>query len=146
MIASFQSALIDHLRLTGLNVKEYFGEFDRQEQAKVFKNLLPGVMVDFVKAKPDELYRENVTFSLYIAHVTYSAQEQLRSETNVSLLDYIFGIRTSLMRVSVGGSDPINVVEYRKIFDAVKDSAYLNVYLMTITTTLYNHTINEDVE
>ncbi|MEW5833046.1 MAG: hypothetical protein AB1763_09445 [Campylobacterota bacterium] len=145
MIATFQSALIEHLQATGLNVKEYFGEFDRPEQAKIFKTFLPGVMVDFVEAKPDELYRENVTFSLYIAHVTYSAQEQLRSETNVSLLDYIFGIRQSLMRVSVGGSDPINVIKYKKIFDAAKDSAYLNVYLMTITATLYNQTINEEI-
>lgn len=145
MIASFQAALIDHLKATGLNVKEYFGEFDRPEQAKIFKTFLPGVMVDLVEAKPDELYRENVTFSLYIAHVTYSAQEQLRSETNVSLLDYIFGIREALMRVSVGGSDPINVVRYKKIFDAAKDSAYLNVYLMTITTTLNNPTVNEEI-
>ena len=136
MVAAFQNALIEHLKTDGFNVKDYFGEFSRPDQAKLLKTFLPGIMVDFVDSKPDGLNRDSVTFSLYIVHATYSKQETLRTQTDITLLDFIHSIRRSLMRQSINGSDPIEITRIKKIYDDAKDSAYLTVYQMVLAATL----------
>lgn len=136
MVATFQNALIEHLKTSGFNVKDYFGEFSNPSEAKLLKTFLPGIMVDFVESKPDGLDRDNVTFSLYIVHATYSKQEALRTQTDVTLLDFIHSIRRSLMRVSINNSDPIEITRIKKIYDDAKDGAYLTVYQMVLTSTL----------
>lgn len=136
MVAAFQNALIEHLKTSGFNVKDYFGEFSNPSEAKLLKTFLPGIMVDFVESKPDGLDRDNVTFSLYIVHSTYSKQEALRTQTDVTLLDFIHSIRRSLMRVSINNSDPIEITRIKKIYDDAKDGAYLTVYQMVLTSTL----------
>lgn len=146
MIASFQTALIEHLKTAGFNTKDYFGEFSNPSEAKLLKTFLPGIMVDFVESKPDGLDRENVTFSLYIVHATYSKREELRTETDLTLLGFMSSIRKTLMRVSLSDSDPIEITRTKKIYDDAKDSAYLTVYQMVITATLNDtQTINEDI-
>lgn len=147
MIAAFQTALIEHLKTAGFNTKDYFGEFTRPSEAKLLKTFLPGIMVDFVESKPDGLNRDNVTFSLYIVHATYSKQENLRTQTDVTLLDFITQIKKALMRVSISDSDPIEITRIKKIYDDAKDSAYLTVYQMVLTATLNDtQTINEDIQ
>lgn len=147
MIASFQTALIEHLKTAGFNTKDYFGEFARPSEAKILKTFLPGIMVDFVDSKPDGLNRDNVTFSLYIVHATYSKQEDLRTKTDVTLLDFIHSIRRSLMRISIDNSDPIEITRIKKIYDDAKDSAYLTVYQMVITATLNDLTpLDEEIQ
>lgn len=147
MIAAFQTALIDHLKTAGFNTKDYFGEFSNPSEAKLLKTFLPGIMVDFVESKPDGLNRDNVTFSLYIVHATYSRQENLRTQTDVTLLDFITQIKKALMRVSISNSDPIEITRIKKIYDDAKDSAYLTVYQMVLTATLNDtQTTNEDIE
>lgn len=147
MIASFQTALIKHLKTAGFNTKDYFGEFTRPSEAKLLKSFLPGIMVDFVDSKPDGLNRDNVTFSLYIVHATYSKQEDLRTKTDVTLLDFIHSIRLSLMRISIDNSDPIEITRIKKIYDDAKDSAYLTVYQMVITAMLNDSTpLDEEIE
>jgi hypothetical protein len=138
VIAAFQNAFIDHLKNAGFNTKDYFGEFTNPSDAKLLKTFLPGIMVDFVESKPDGRSRDNVTFSLYIVHATYSKQEILRTQTDSTLLDYLHRIRRTLMMKSIGGCDPIVVVKIKKIFDDAKDSTYLTVYQMVINTTLYD--------
>lgn len=147
MIAVFQNALIKYLKTAGFNTKDYFGEFARPSEAKLLKTFLPGIMVDFVDSKPDGLQRENVTFSLYIVHATYSKQENLRTQTDLTLLDYIWSIRKLIIRKSIGGSDPIEITRIKKIYDDAKDSAYLTVYQMVITATLNDPTpLDEEIE
>lgn len=147
MIAAFQTALIEHLKTAGFNTKDYFGEFTNPSEAKLLKTFLPGIMVDFVDSKPDGLDRDNVTFSLYIVHVTYSKQEIHRTKTDLTLLGFISKIKKTLMRVSLSGSDPIEITRIKKIYDDAKDSAYLTVYQMVLTATLNDtQTINEDIE
>ncbi|MDD2267021.1 hypothetical protein [Sulfuricurvum sp.] len=147
MIAVFQNALIEYLKTAGFNTKDYFGEFARPSEAKLLKTFLPGIMVDFVDSKPDGLQRENVTFSLYIVHATYSKQENLRTQTDLTLLDYIWSIRKLIIRKSIGGSDPIEITRIKKIYDDAKDSAYLTVYQMVITATLNDPTpLDEEIE
>lgn len=136
MIAAFQTALIEHLKTAGFNTKDYFGEFSNPSEAKLLKTFLPGIMVDFVDSKPEGVDRDNVTFSLYIVHATYSKQETLRTQTDITLLDFIHSIRRSLMRTSINGSDPIEITRIKKIYDDAKDSAYLTVYQMALTVTL----------
>lgn len=136
MIAAFQTALIEHLKAAGFNTKDYFGEFTRPSEAKFVKSFIPGIMVDFVDSKPDELDREEASFSLYIIHATYSKQEDKRTQTDLSLLDYIWSIRKSIIRQSVGNSEPIKIVRIKKIYDDAKDSAYLTVYQMVITAVI----------
>lgn len=147
MIAAFQTALIDHLKAAGFNTKDYFGEFSNPSEAKLLKSFLPGIMVDFVDSKPDGLDRDNVTFSLYIVHATYSKQETHRTQTDVTLLGFISSIKKTLMRVSLSNSDPIEITRIKKIYDDAKDSAYLTVYQMVLTATLNDtQTTNEDIE
>jgi len=147
VIAAFQTALIEHLKTAGFNTKDYFGEFTRPSEAKLLKTFLPGIMVDFVESKPDGLNRDNVTFSLYIVHATYSKQEDLRTKTDVTLLDFIHSIRRSLMRISIDNSDPIEITRIKKIYDDAKDSAYLTVYQMVITATLNDLTpLDEEIQ
>jgi len=147
VIAAFQTALIEHLNTAEFKTKDYFGEFTRPSEAKLLKTFLPGIMVDFVESKPDGLNRDNVTFSLYIVHATYSKQEIHRTQTDVTLLDFINQIKKALMRVSLSDSDPIEITRIKKIYDDAKDSAYLTVYQMVLTATLNDtQTINEDIE
>lgn len=147
MIAAFQTALIEHLKTAGFNTKDYFGEFSNPSEAKLLKTFLPGIMVDFVESKPDGLDRENVTFSLYIVHATYSKQETHRTQTDITLLDFHTQIKKALMRVSLSNSDPIEITRVKKIYDDAKDSAYLTVYQMVLTATLNDpQTTNEDIE
>jgi len=147
VIAAFQTALIEHLKTAEFNTKDYFGEFTNPSEAKLLKTFLPGIMVDFVDSKPDGLDRDNVTFSLYIVHVTYSKQEIHRTKTDLTLLGFISKIKKTLMRVSLSDSDPIEITRIKKIYDDAKDSAYLTVYQMVLTVTLNDtQTINEDIE
>lgn len=147
MIAAFQTALIEHLKTAGFKTKDYFGELSDPSEVKLLKTFLPGIMVDFVDSKPDGLDRDNVTFSLYIVHVTYSKQEIHRTQTDLTLLGFISKIKKTLMRVSLSNSDPIEITRIKKIYDDAKGSAYLTVYQMAITATLNDtQTINEDIE
>lgn len=147
MIAAFQTALIEHLKTAGFNTKDYFGEFSNPSEAKLPKTFLPGIMVDFVDSRPDGLDRDNVTFSLYIVHATYSKQETYRTQTDLTLLGFISSIKKTLMRVSLNNSDPIEITRIKKIYDNAKDSVYLTVYQMVLTATLNDpQTINEDIE
>jgi len=137
MISTFQTALIQYLKDKGFNnVKDYFGEFTRPSDAKIFKTFLPGIMVDFVDATPQAPYSDEVTFSLYIVHATYSKQEYMRKQGDITLLDFIHSVRQSLYYAVVSGSYPINIKRIKKIFDDAKDGMYLTVYQMAISTTL----------
>lgn len=147
MVVSFQKALKDYLETKNFNVKSYFGEFDKPDTAEVLKTFLPCVMVDFVESIPDGLFREDVTFSLYLVHLAYSKQEETRKGKDYALLDFIKDVKDALHVKSIGGNEPINVTKIKKIFDAAKGQSYMTVYLMSFHVTLIdkNYT-NGEVE
>jgi len=137
VVSSFQTALVQHFKDKGFtNVKDYFGEFTRPSDAKIFKTFLPGIMVDFVESSPQSQYRDEVTFSLYVVHATYSKQEAVRTQGDISLLEFIHAIREAIFLTSLDGSDPIRIKRIKKIFDDAKEGMYLTVYQMALSTTL----------
>lgn len=146
MVASFEKALKDYLKEKSFNVKSYFGEFDKPDTAEVLKTFLPCVMVDFVESKPDGLFREEATFSLYLVHLAFSKQEDARKNKDYALLDFINNVKTTLHLNSIDGSEPINVTRIKKIFDAAKGTSYMTVYLLNFSVLLNDKDHTGDVE
>lgn len=136
MVAQFEAALKTYLKEQGFNVKSYFGEFDKPDTAEVLKTFLPCVMVDFVESKPNDLFREDATFSLYLVHLAYSKQEDTRKSKDYALLDFIKNVKNALHVKSIAESEPINVTRIKKIFDAAKGQSYMTVYLLSFDVTL----------
>ncbi|DAB30672.1 MAG TPA: hypothetical protein CFH84_02660 [Sulfurimonas sp. UBA12504] len=137
MLSAFQTGLIEHINLTH-TCKEYFGELSDKSRLKMVKNDLPMVLVDFVSSDAEDAYAEAATFNLYILHATYSKNEELRSKTNLSLLDFIHSIKRLIVQQSFGYSSPIEIKKTKKMIDAAVDGAYLSVYTMSITATIYD--------
>lgn len=137
MLSAFQTDLIEHIN-TAHTAKEYFGELSDKNRLKMVKNDLPMVLVDFVSSDAEDAYAEAATFNLYILHATYSKNEELRSKTNLSLLDFIHSIKRLIVQQSFGDSSPIEIKKTKKMIDAAVDGAYLSVYIMSITATIYD--------
>lgn len=145
MLSEFQTQLLDHINTTH-KAKEYFGELSDKNRLKMVKNNLPMVLVDFVNSDTEDAYSEEATFNLYILHATYSKNEDLRIQTNLSLLDYLHSVKRLLVQQTFGDSSPIEIKKTKKMLDAAVDGAYLTVYIMSITATVYDREpLNEEV-
>lgn len=137
MLSVFQTDLIKHIN-TKYTAKEYFGELADKTRLKLIKNDLPMVLVDFVGADSDGAYEDISTFNLYILHAAYSKNEELRSNTKLALLDYIRSIKRLIAQQSFGNSSPIEIKKTKKMLDAAVDGAYLTVYTMSISATIFD--------
>lgn len=138
MLSEFQTLLIGHLNEADVTAKEYFGELADTNRLKMVKNDLPMVLVDFVGCDGDGDYDEESTFNLYLLHATYSKNEKLRTATKVSLLEFRRNVKRLVVQQSFGDSSPIKIGKTKKLLDAAVDGAYLTVYTMTITATIYD--------
>lgn len=134
----FQTELIEHLKTSGFNAKDYFGEFDDRANVQVLKTFLPGVMVDYVESQFKSNYEEKAEFSLYIVYAGYSKQEEKRTAADMTLLRYIRSIRRAVVERGFGNSSPVEMTRARKLLDAARNGMYLVVYLATITATVYD--------
>jgi len=137
MLSAFQTQLIAHINAAH-KAKEYFGELSDKNRLKMVKNDLPMVLVDFVSSDAEDTYSEAATFNLYILHATYSKNEDLRTQTNLSLLDFVRSIKRLIVQQSFADSSPIEIKKTKKMLDAAVDGAYLTVYTMSITAVIYD--------
>ncbi len=137
MLSVFQTDLINHIK-TQFAAKEYFGELSDKNRLKMIKNELPMILVDFVDSDSINAYEENAKFNLYMIHATYSKNEGLRSNTKLTLLNFIRSIKRLIAQRTFGNSSPIEIKKTKKLLDAAVDGAYLTVYTMTIVATIYD--------
>jgi hypothetical protein len=137
MLSAFQTQLIAHIN-TEHKAKEYFGELSDKNRLKMVKNDLPLVLVDFVSSDAEDAYSEAAAFNLYILHATYSKNEDLRTQTNLSLLDFVHSIKRLIVQQSFADSSPIEIKKTKKMLDAAVDGAYLTVYTMTLKAIIYD--------
>ena len=137
MLSAFQSELIELIK-TKHNAKEYFGELADKNRLKMVKTDLPMILVDFTESDSHKAHDEDSKFNLYIMHASYSKNEKIRSDTNLSLLDLIRSVKRLIVDKSLSNSSGIEIKKIKKMIDAAIDGAYLTVYTMSITATIYD--------
>jgi len=145
MLSTFQTSLIAYLNTT-YKAKEYFGELSDKSRLNRVKSDLPIILVDFVESNTQNSYDEEVTFNLYLIHATYSKNESIRANTNLSLLDFVHSVKRLIVEQVFTDSGPIEINKTKKMLDTAVDGAYLTVYTMSIKSIIYDREpLNEDI-
>lgn len=136
MIKNFEDRVIDALNGKEILTNKYFGEFSNPENVQVDLNSLPAVYVDYTGSNPDGRIKEEHTFHLYIAHLSYSNNRKNRALKHDEIYDLFEDIKQALNLKSFEGSDPVKWGAKNKIFDAVTDKGYLTVFTQSFTAIL----------
>jgi len=145
MYSSFQKDLIALIN-TKYKAKEYFGELADKSRLQRVKTDLPIILVDFVQSDSKNSYDEEVSFNLYLIHATFSKNETLRANTNLSLLDFVHSVKRLIVEQTFTDAGPIEIKKTKKMLDAAVEGAYLSVYTMSIKSVLYDREpLNEDI-
>ena len=136
MIDIFEQEVIQVLKDQDIHTKKYFGEFSNPQNIQVNLNDLPLIYLDYTGSEPEGRIKEEHTFYLYIAHISYSKNEVTRSNKHYELYELFDKIKKTINLKSFENSDPIRWGKKTKIYDAVTDKGYLTVFTQSFTTIL----------
>ena len=133
----YEKALIEKLQDIATTQK-YYGELEHPTSAQFVQNDLPLIYVDFLEEKPMGNLHTELTYSLYIVHLSYSKHKSTRTQKHYELYDLNTDIRKALFCKSILDSKPISLSKLSKIYDAVSPHGYLTVYKRDLTFEIKN--------
>ena len=108
----------------------YFGEFFKPQELEILPNTLPLIKIDFTGTRSKTPAEHTITHNLYIAHISYSKNENTRSNTHKEIYELIGQIDKLLLM-----SGQHTLIKSQKIFDNVSKGGYLTIFSLQIETT-----------
>jgi len=132
-----QQDIIDAIQSIGedISVRRYYGELSTPSQPLLSDGELPLILVDFVGDKPLSISEVQLTFNLYIAHVSLSKNRHTRQKKHEEVLILLNQIDKSLSLALTDNTSLLLLGSLKKIFDAKSDKGYLTIYMRQIHTT-----------
>lgn len=144
MTQQYELALIDSLKDIA-TVQKYYGELEHPTTAQFLQNDLPLIYVDFLGEETNSNFTIELTYSLYIVHLSYSKHQSNRTKKHYELYDLNADIRKELFMKSIIDSTPIQLKKLSKIYDAVSANGYLTIYKRDLTFVIPNNMDEEDL-
>ena len=125
----------------------YFGEFSSVDEIKIDTKKMPIIYVDFLGETPLNCYEVGVEFSLYIAHASFSKNENIRDSKRYEIYTLLEDINKSLMAKTILEAQPIKCKSSSKILDAKSTNAYITIFKKNIEFTINtNLTQGDEIE
>ncbi len=144
MTQQYEAKLLELLnKIT--TTQKYYGELEHPTSAQFIQNDLPLIYVDFLGEDTKTNYTCELTFSLYIVHLSYSKHKSNRTKKHSELYDLNDDIRKTLFMQSILESSPITLKKLSKIYDAVSANGYLTIYKRDLTFIIPNNIEEEDL-
>jgi len=120
---------------TDVSVRRYYGELSAPTHPVLADGELPLVLVDFVGDKALSPSQVQLTFNLYIAHVSLSKNRHTRQAKEEEVLELLNIIDKEVSLALVEESTLVQLGSLKKIFDAKSDKGYLTIYMRQLHTT-----------
>lgn len=146
MYAKYHQSLLDIINTTpNIKADKYFGELSELEKGNFIKNGLPIIYIDFVGDDFPNTKDIDITFSLYIVHMSFSKNKITREKTNNEIHDVLQKIYKLFSFKSIFGSDPIKLEKLQKIFDATAAGGYLTIYKKDLSIRIKNPILTGEI-
>lgn len=131
-----QDAIIEAIQEIGdVNVDRYYGELSNPSRPQLADGKLPLVLVDFVGDKPLGQTEVQMTYNLYVAHVSLSKNPNTRTKKHEEVLLLIDLVDKAVSLTLAEDAALIRLGSLKKIFDAKSDKGYLSVYMRQLHVT-----------
>ena len=118
-----------------ISVRRYYGELSEPARPMLKDGELPLILVDFVGDKSLSVSEVQLSFNLYIAHVSLSKNRDTRQKKHEEVLELLHLIDKSVSLHLADRSSLIQLGSLKKIFDAKSDKGYLTIYMRQLHTT-----------
>ncbi len=119
---------------TNISVRRYYGELSDPARPVLGDGELPLVLVDFVGDKARSVSEVQLTFNLYISHVSLSKNRDTRQKKHEEVLELLHLIDKHVSLHLADRSSLLQLGSLKKIFDAKSDKGYLTVYMRQLHT------------
>lgn len=146
MYSKYQEAIIETIKNhTNVNVEAYFGELENPNEGKFLKGSLPIIYIDFIEDDTSKPRTIDIEFALYIVHMSYSKNKQIRINAKDEIHDLLKKVYKSLAFKSVENSQSIELKKLRKIYDASAAGGYLSIYKKDISMQIPNPILTGEI-
>ncbi len=132
-----QQSIIEAIQAIGddISVRRYYGELSDPTRPQLSDGELPLILVDFVGDKPLSPSEVQLTFNLYIAHVSMGKNRATRQKKHEEVLLLLGQIDKNVSLSLTDDSSLMQLGSLKKIFDAKSDKGYLTIYMRQLHTT-----------
>ena len=138
MYQKYQDGLIAAIKKANVNAEEYAGELEKPQEGNFKKSGLPIVYIDFVEDDTSKPTIIDIHFSLYIVHISFSKNKDVRSDTKKEMLDLLKDVYKSIAFKPIEDSEMVVMGKLKKIYDASAAGGYLTVYKKSISMKIPN--------
>ena len=118
-----------------ISVRRYYGELSDPTRPQLTDGELPLVLVDFVGDKALSVSEVQLSFNLYIAHVSLSKNRATKQKKHEEVLELLHRIDKNVSLKLVDDGSLVRLGALKKIFDAKSDKGYLTIYMRQVHTT-----------
>lgn len=119
----------------------YFGEFSSINEIKIDPKKMPIIYVDFLGETPVDNFEVSLEFALYIAHASFSKNENTRDSKRYEIYDLLDDINKTLQTKNILNSQLIKSKSSSKILDAKSSTAYITIFKKNIEFTIQTNQI-----